>query len=56
VKEGWVGFEDAVAEEGVGGVDGAAEAEGGVYPVAGVGMRLMVFETRETYIVGALLR
>ena len=31
-----------MAEEGVGGVDGAAEAEGGVYPVVGVGMRLMV--------------
>ena len=25
-----------MAEEGVGGVDGAAEAEGGVYPVVGV--------------------
>ncbi len=34
VEERGVRFEDAVAEEGVGGVDCAAEAEGGVDPVA----------------------
>lgn len=36
-----MGLKDAVAEKGVGGVDGAAEAEGGVNPMVGVSKRLI---------------
>lgn len=39
-----MGLKDAVAEKGVGGVDGAAEAEGGVYPV---GARVGMMEVNE---------
>ncbi len=48
MQEGGVGFQDAADEEGVLGVDCAAETEGGVDPG---GISFAQLSTRESYIL-----